>query len=295
MCSKACKYSSSERRSFPRLWLILLFITVFSLVVLSPLTGAEKESPGASVLAVAPFENLSGKSEQGYIAFQIYEFMTTLFSELEEWKVVERKDLKKVFDEQKLQLSGITGEDGAVELGNILNAGKILSGSYLVEGERITLYGRIIDTETGEVVQSSQASDSFTNGAGTAMEKLFYSLTGRYAGGRKGDAEVSGDRAGLAEGTEPLANLLLSALEENRWSADVEARLELIRSRGEEQSRELARALEADFSRNDEESLSRLEAIVQNARDNPIGFADTADRYWEQYTRLRGKGIYAEM
>lgn len=287
MFGKTEIYFSKRRRSFSSLVIFLSVFLMMSLFSLSQLYAAEEDSSDVTVLAITPFENLSGNSDQGYVAFQIYEFMTTLFSEIEEWKVVERKDLKKVFDEQEFQLSGITKEEGAAKLGSILNAGNILSGSYLIEGDRITLYGRIIDTESGEVVQSSQAEDSFNNGAGPAMEKLFYALTGRYTGSSSASIPASNEK--------PLAELLLSALEENRWSADIEARLELIRSRGEDVSRDLARALESDFAGNDEETLSRLEALVREAKDNPIGFTDTADRYYEQYTRLRGETIYAKM
>ena len=247
----------------------------------------------AQVLAVSPFANLSEDKSLGYIGFQIYEFMTAMFSELEGYRVVERRDLKKVFEEQKMQLLGLTDEENAVELGNILNATRILAGSYMVENGRLTIYGRVVDVETGEVTMSSRSSGLIERGSERAFAQLFLRLIGRDSL-QQIVSRVEGD-GWDAKSDKAKRRQLLSDLRESSRSSNIEARLALIQSRGREAAEQMAKALEADFGRNDEESLSYLETVVQRVEDNPLGFADAADSYYEKYSQVQGKTLYSDL
>ncbi len=66
-------------------------------------------------------------------------------------KVVERIQLKKILDEQKMQLTGIMTEKDAIKIGSISGARKIIIGSLTEVDETYMLFIKVIDTETAEI------------------------------------------------------------------------------------------------------------------------------------------------
>ena len=71
------------------------------------------------------------------------------------FKVLERKDLDKIIEEQKFQLSGCNADQCLVELGQLANVQQIIGGSISRVGEVFTITARLISVETGTVVQSA--------------------------------------------------------------------------------------------------------------------------------------------
>src|ERR1041384_8003395 len=61
------------------------------------------------------------------------------------WEVVEKQHMDKILSEQAFQYTGCTSEECAVRLGRILNAKKILVGSYGVFRNTGTLSIRLLD------------------------------------------------------------------------------------------------------------------------------------------------------
>lgn len=65
--------------------------------------------------------------------------------------VVERSQLNRILEEQKLSLSGLTEEEQATQIGSLLGAQKIWVGSLARFGEKYMITMKSIDTRTGVI------------------------------------------------------------------------------------------------------------------------------------------------
>jgi len=104
-------------------------------------------------VAVGEFENLGVPSYEISLLSDLYSYSllsTGVF------RVVERKELKKVLSEQELQLSDITEEEGAAEIGRILNASYLSTGSIGKLGDQYIVTLKLIEIETGETLISTK-------------------------------------------------------------------------------------------------------------------------------------------
>jgi TolB-like protein len=70
--------------------------------------------------------------------------------------VVERSEIDKVMDEQKLSLSSLIDTDKAIAVGNLLSANYILTGSLIEMSGSVVVFGRIINTESAEIESVAQ-------------------------------------------------------------------------------------------------------------------------------------------
>jgi len=71
------------------------------------------------------------------------------------FKVLARRDLDKIIEVQKFQLSGCNADECLVELGQIANVQQIVGGSISKVGTVFTITARLISVESGEVVESA--------------------------------------------------------------------------------------------------------------------------------------------
>lgn len=116
----------------------------------APREGDEPTEPQERVgIAVAAFENHGASLHEVALITDL--FVHSLL-ETRRFKVLERKELKKVLEEQKKQLSGLTEAQEMVEVGNLLNARYIASGSVGALGDGFVLTVKIIEIESGETL-----------------------------------------------------------------------------------------------------------------------------------------------
>jgi len=73
------------------------------------------------------------------------------------FKLVERKDIQKILQEQNLQLSGITEGESAVKLGHILNADVLITGNLFKKEDSFELFLRLVRVETGEILSVTRS------------------------------------------------------------------------------------------------------------------------------------------
>lgn len=71
-------------------------------------------------------------------------------------KVVERGKLSAVIEEQKLSLSGLMDTTKAIEVGKLLSANYILTGTVIEMSTSVVIFSRIINVESGEVEAAAQ-------------------------------------------------------------------------------------------------------------------------------------------
>ena len=74
------------------------------------------------------------------------------FSLNKTFKAIERDDLQKIIEEQKLQLTGLTDLDKAVEVGKIMGADMLIAGELFEKSDCFELYLKLLNVKTAEVL-----------------------------------------------------------------------------------------------------------------------------------------------
>ena len=104
-----------------------------------------------------------------------------------DYQVVERQRMNEVIAEQDFQRFGITQEEYAVRLGQLLNASKVILGtSGMIQDVRV-LAVRIVDVETGQVEASKRASGFSTRDIDEAVKRVVLALRGLPTGSLTAD------------------------------------------------------------------------------------------------------------
>ena len=156
----------------------------------APAPALQAAKSGKPSIAVLPFENLSGDSEQEYFADGITEDLITTLSQIGQLSVVSRN-------------SAFTFKNRAVsahDAGGELNARYVVTGSLRKSGNRIRVTVQLTDTETEEHLWSNRydrgledvfaVQDEITLTIATALQveltegeqaKLRYTTTGNVA------------------------------------------------------------------------------------------------------------------
>ena len=105
------------------------------------------------VISILHFINSSSDEDSRWMSRAFADGLTSRLSS-PALTIVEREDLEAVLREQKLGLSGLTDEEGSLELGKILNVRQLVRGSYTVRDGNLEVNCRITDTESGEILFS---------------------------------------------------------------------------------------------------------------------------------------------
>lgn len=69
--------------------------------------------------------------------------------------LIEREDIKKLFDEKELNLSGLVNPGQAIQVGHLTGAKIIVTGSVVIAGDSQYLVAKVIGTETSRVLGAS--------------------------------------------------------------------------------------------------------------------------------------------
>ncbi len=138
---------------------IALAIILLSGAVL-PAQDKKKDEPAIYPVAILPFQ------ERGRDAAELGAKVTDLlFAQLianPDLYLVEREDIKKLFDEQELNLSGLVNPAQATQVGYRTGAKIIVTGSVIVVDDSLYLVAKVVGTETSRVLGASskgQADD----------------------------------------------------------------------------------------------------------------------------------------
>ena len=105
---------------------------------------------GQTTIAVFDFSN-NGLSNNEVST--LTDRLRTELVNVSEFKVVERSKIDDILKEQKFQLSGCVDEC-LLEIGKMLGANEIVIGSFGKVGNIFTISARIVDAESGEVMQA---------------------------------------------------------------------------------------------------------------------------------------------
>jgi TolB-like protein len=108
-------------------------------------------------IAILPFvaNNLGGELAE----VNLLDKLTTVFVNLNRFKVIERAQLEKILEEQKLGLSGVIDVSTAAQIGKGIGVDAVVCGSVVRAGTSATIDARLVDTESAAIVT---AKDAFT-------------------------------------------------------------------------------------------------------------------------------------
>lgn len=114
-------------------------------------------------VAVMPFENVNKDSSLDWLSMGIPETVTNSLLAVKGLVLVERLQLRKVMDEQKLQLTGAIDDKTIVKVGKLIGANILVVGAFQKQADNIRLTARFVDIESGGVLQTAQATGKMDN------------------------------------------------------------------------------------------------------------------------------------
>jgi TolB-like protein len=109
-------------------------------------------------VAVMHFENTMKDSTLDWLSVGIPETITNDLLAIKGLALVERVQLRKVMDEQALQLTGAVDDKTAIKVGKLIGANVLVIGAFQKQGEVIRLTARFVDVQTGGVIQTAKAT-----------------------------------------------------------------------------------------------------------------------------------------
>lgn len=101
---------------------------------------------------------LPAQDELGLNAEYFSDHLSRSLSTIKVIKEVERKDLQKIIEEQKLALTDLVDESSAPIVGEILGAELLIVGKLYKKGEFFELFLKLLRVETGEVLSVTKAN-----------------------------------------------------------------------------------------------------------------------------------------
>jgi TolB-like protein len=110
-------------------------------------------------IAVLPFQS---RGIGNMIAeIDLLDKLVTGFANIDRFKMIERSQLQKVIEEQKLTLTGIIDASTAAQIGKGIGVDGVICGSITTSGnDAASIDARLIDTETAAIIT---AKDAFSN------------------------------------------------------------------------------------------------------------------------------------
>ena len=126
--------------------LVVLFALWFTAVLAVPSCAYPEE-----VLSILYFENTTRSANHDWLRKGLADMLISDLAQVPTINVVEREALQKILKEQALGLTGAMDESQSIEVGKLLNAQKLVSGSYIVSGPKIRVDTKITDVTTGVI------------------------------------------------------------------------------------------------------------------------------------------------
>lgn len=127
------------------IWLLVVFL-VISLPIFATAENTKDK------IAVVDFQLQGGPFDNKDLGAFVAEWLITAIVRDGRFDVVERRLLENVINEQKLMMTGLVDEANASQLGNLLGAKNIITGSIMKSKQSIEINARIIDVASASVI-----------------------------------------------------------------------------------------------------------------------------------------------
>ena len=114
-------------------------------------------------ISVLYFGNTAGSPELEWLEKGMTDMLLTDLSLSDAVNTIEREELEKIIAEQKFSNSGLTDDSTQIELGKMLAAELILTGSFIEAGGIIRIDTKLLDSETGSLRTAVKAEGPLQN------------------------------------------------------------------------------------------------------------------------------------
>jgi DNA-binding beta-propeller fold protein YncE/TolB-like protein len=162
---------------------ILFGLSILSLLFtlwLPPTASAISNEPERMRIAIADFETMGGDLDFKDVGSIVAEWLITSFVQSGRFEVVERSQLQKILEEQKLALSGLVAQESAVKLGKVLGVKVIISGTLIKMKDTIEINSRLIDTQDGSIIKAEKRKAGRVADLESAVEDLATQIKGDF-------------------------------------------------------------------------------------------------------------------
>jgi len=148
------------------------------LMAWSPAGPVPADTPRPKTICAAPLSNNTGDARYDALAEAIADMLAVGLTEHQHVTVVERQQLRKVLDEQKLSLAGLVAPATAVKVGRLLKADRILVGGMIRRGERL-----LVNAQVYEIASARLAGSVEVRGRADDVPALIAELAGKVGKG----------------------------------------------------------------------------------------------------------------
>jgi len=153
-------------RSIGRILLVVVLSWCVCIGGMSPVYAAKKMR-----IAVVDLDSQGDKAKEDELGTMASQLLTAEFVKGGRFDVIERQALKKIVEEQQLGLTGLVDANTAAQLGRVLGATYIVTGSVISYPRGMDLVVKIVETESASIKVADRLS------AGTSSE-LFRKIPG---------------------------------------------------------------------------------------------------------------------
>jgi TolB-like protein len=137
-------------------------------------------------VAVIEFQSLNEEAKKDNLGKIVSEILTTSFVNSESFKIVEREQLQKVTKEFELGQTGIIDTSSAKQIGKILGAEAIVTGSVIKMDKTLRLDARIIDVASGIILTAEKSEgEGDLKSIGLMADRIVGNLVTKFYTGKK--------------------------------------------------------------------------------------------------------------
>lgn len=124
---------------------------------------ATPQAPTKNIsIAVIRFKTLNKEAQEISLGELVSETFTSSLVNSRGFKIIEREQLDKVVKEMEMNQTGFIETTDAVEIGKMLHADAIITGSVALLNNQIQLNARIIEIESAYVISAETKTTSYT-------------------------------------------------------------------------------------------------------------------------------------
>jgi hypothetical protein len=141
------------------------------------LTAVFAAGQQSMVVGIIEFEEKTsiGQENAGVI---IPEILINDLKNIGRYKLAERVLLQTALEEQELQMTGITDQSSAAKVGQVFGLDAFVVGSVMKVDKKISITGRVIATETAEIITTGTVEFTNLKHLDAELEELAYQLSG---------------------------------------------------------------------------------------------------------------------
>ncbi len=128
----------------------------------TPASAPEARSGRRQTVAVFPFDNnaVTDRERLDFLREWLPDSIGAALHGSQDLRVVERRELLRILQEQKLGSSDLASKEGRIELGKIVGAQTMIFGGFTAIAGALSIDSRIVDVESGTVLKTATAQGS---------------------------------------------------------------------------------------------------------------------------------------